>query len=308
MEAPLWSTYVLIRAGKTYRRFGLYNEILDAVPTFIGVEPPELFDKDHLFLTRTTNLMVHGSVPVGDNVLSWALTTGNDERTEGAIPIGADVRFVIPGRLTIGSSFYHSGGDAVSDTGVGDGSPRGGAKPWMAEDTYYVLGGFVEAIFGSLQVQMAYWQANHSGTRDADALVELGENAGLNQRQLERFFEGGDPNGTPRTDADYSARTFYTRLGYSLFVDDSGTEIVPYAQFDWFQDPEAIASKSFGGDNEAGLADNGEFIKLTVGAVFRPIPQIALKVDGSAHIQQFNDETVFYPEVRASFSYLWELL
>jgi hypothetical protein len=34
-----------IRLGKTYRRFGIYNEILDATPTYYGIEPPELFDR-----------------------------------------------------------------------------------------------------------------------------------------------------------------------------------------------------------------------------------------------------------------------
>ena len=34
-----------IRAGKMYRRFGLFNEKLDQFPTFLGIEPPELFFK-----------------------------------------------------------------------------------------------------------------------------------------------------------------------------------------------------------------------------------------------------------------------
>jgi hypothetical protein len=60
VEAPLVGDALQVRLGKTYRRFGLYNEILDATPTFIGIEPPELFDADHLMLTRTTNLMLSG--------------------------------------------------------------------------------------------------------------------------------------------------------------------------------------------------------------------------------------------------------
>jgi hypothetical protein len=43
-----------VRVGKMYRKFGLYNEILDAVPTYIGIEPPELFDGNHLLISRTT--------------------------------------------------------------------------------------------------------------------------------------------------------------------------------------------------------------------------------------------------------------
>ena len=39
--------YLNVRLGKTYRRFGLYNEILDAVPTYIGIEPPERLTASH---------------------------------------------------------------------------------------------------------------------------------------------------------------------------------------------------------------------------------------------------------------------
>ena len=63
----------------------------------------------------------------------------------------------------------------------------------------------------------------------------------------------------------------------------------------------------FGGDNEAGLSDDGQFVKVTGGMVYRPDPAVALKVDGSTHIQQFNGETIQYPELRASLSYFWQL-
>jgi hypothetical protein len=68
-----------IRAGKMYRRFGLYNEKLDQIPTFIGIEPPELFDNDHLFLERTTNFMVHGAYELFKSKVSYALSTDNGE-------------------------------------------------------------------------------------------------------------------------------------------------------------------------------------------------------------------------------------
>ncbi|WPP52287.1 hypothetical protein [Catalinimonas niigatensis] len=68
-----------IRAGKMYRRFGLYNEKLDQIPTFIGIEPPELFDNDHLFLERTTNFMVHGAYDFLNGKASYALSTDNGE-------------------------------------------------------------------------------------------------------------------------------------------------------------------------------------------------------------------------------------
>jgi len=80
VQGDLLGRYLSVRAGKLYRRFGLYNEVLDAVPTYIGIEPPEVFDKDHLMLTRTTNLMVHGNANLGDLYVEYALMTGNDER------------------------------------------------------------------------------------------------------------------------------------------------------------------------------------------------------------------------------------
>ncbi|MDD9940239.1 MAG: hypothetical protein OXU20_04155, partial [Myxococcales bacterium] len=68
-----------------------------------------------------------------------------------------------------------------------------------------------------------------------------------------------------------------------------------------------IAKKDLGGDGEAGISDDGKFQKYTLGTVFRPVPQVALKLDGSAHVQDFNGKSEFYPEIRISFSYLWGL-
>jgi hypothetical protein len=39
----------------------------------------------------------------------------------------------------------------------------------------------------------------------------------------------------------------------------------------------------------------------------RPVSQVALKVDGSGHRQKFNGKSEFYPELRISLAYLWEL-
>ena len=80
------------RIGKIYRRFGLYNEKLDQIPTFIGIEPPELFDNDHLLLSRTTEFMVHGALGSG---FEYALTTGNNESgpSKGVFPLGWDFRY-----------------------------------------------------------------------------------------------------------------------------------------------------------------------------------------------------------------------
>jgi hypothetical protein len=40
--------------------------------------------------------------------------------------------------------------------------------------------------------------------------------------------------------------------------------------------------------------------------VIQPGPAVALKLDGSGHLQTFNGSSEFYPELRLSLSYLWE--
>lgn len=306
VEAPILGNSLQIRWGKTYRRFGLYNEILDAVPTFIGIEAPELFDNDHLMVTRTTNLMIHGNLPIAGNTLQYAVMTGNDERADGAVPIGGDLRFKWGSKLQIGSSFYTSGGDATPTRAVGDGSPKGGVINWMSEDQYMVFGGYAELKVDGLIVQGAFWQASHEGKRDPGSVLQLVD-AGLNQRQLRRFgLTGANPTeGDVVVDANYDVITYYLRAGYAF--NTSAGEITPYLQWDHYENPETIANKSFGGDGEAGLTDDGAFQKATLGAIWRPISPVALKVDGSAHIQDYNGEQIIYPEVRFSLSYFWQL-
>lgn len=305
VEAPIYQTYLQLRAGKTYRRFGLYNEILDAVPTFIGIETPELFDKDHLMLTRTTNFMLHGVANFDDVALNYSLATGTDERAIHSVPLGADLHVTWGSLLKLGTSFYWSGGDALPTRGVGDGSPKGGVNNWMERDRYVVFGGYGQLDWEGLIVQLEYWQAQHDAIRDVDSTLALID-ADLNRRQRERFFVGGDPANGVNTDADFTVRTFYTRIGYDIKVGESSS-VIPYVQLDYYSNPETINDKDFGGDAEAGLTEDGEFYKFTVGTVLRPIAPVALKIDGSAHLQKFNGQTVLYPEIRLSLSYLWEL-
>ena len=312
VEAPLFGDLLNVRVGKTYRRFGLYNEILDAAPTFIGIEPPEIFDNDHLMLTRTTNLMLHGRLTSGDSLVSYALMTGNDEKAGFQIPLGADLSYEYGSTLKIGTSFYWTGGPAGPSRDIGEGSPAGGVVNWMAKDEYVVVGGYSQLTAFDLTLQLEGWVAPHTAERDPDRVLALVD-AGLNPRQLERF--GLDVLVPDKSDVpvkvQYVVATFYARAGYSLLFQPEGwaepLELVPYAQFDYFSNPEIVANKDFGGDNEAGLSDDGVFYKATLGVVFRPVPAVALKIDGSTHTQLFNEEWVTYPEVRVSFSYFWEL-
>ena len=305
VEAPLYGRYLSIRAGKTYRRFGLYNEILDAVPTFIGIEPPEIFDRDHLMVTRTTNLMLHGSMDAGSGVLNYSLTTGNDERQSGAFPVGGDVNVELPFGIKAGSSFYVSGGDAAPSRSVGEGSPTGGVVNWMRKDVFQVFGGYLQLRTSGLILQAEYWRGRHDARRSPEALMQMTE-GNLNAHQRARFFVGGDPGLGVRERARYDIDAFYFRGGYEFALGQLAS-LTPYVQFDYYSNPETVKEKDLGGDNEAGATDDGKFEKYTLGGVFRPVPQVALKVDSSVHRYEFNEESVFYSEVRASFSYLWEL-
>ncbi len=306
VEVALAQDYLNLRWGKTYRRFGLYNEILDAVPTFIGIEPPELFDKDHLMLTRTTNLMVHGQWSAGEHALAYALMTGNDERAGDELPLGVDLHYDWGTTLRVGSSFYTTNGDAGPTRAVGGGSPHGGVANWMASDDYLVYGGYAQLQLSGFLFETEWWWASHRARRDPAAVLRLLD-AGLNSRQLERFgLDGPNPTAADVPVAvDYVVATRYVRLGYAFSA--GGVEFTPYAQGDFYRNRETIQSKRFGGDNEAGLSDDGVFGKPTLGLVVRPVPAVAFKIDGSTHIQTFNGETIAYPEVRTSLSYFWQL-
>ncbi len=298
------------RIGKTYRRFGLYNEILDAVPTYIGIEPPELFDKDHLILSRTTFFMLHGGVDVGKGEFRYALSGDNGEGgpSDDNLPLGLDLRYDFGLNNTIGISAYNSNGDTTSDVAVGDGSPRTGVLPWMSADDFKIFGGYFQFSFAKFTVQAEYWKADHDAIRDAADVVTVinGADPVLNQNQLSRFLinpAGPIDVANVDTNGDYEVRTWYLRGGYS--IETKAGEFVPYVQWDVYKNPETIQDKTFGGDNEAGLADDGEFAKATLGVVYRPIPDVAIKLDGSTHIQQFNGREESFPEVRLDISFIF---
>lgn len=308
------SKYFNIRVGKIYRKFGLYNEILDAVPTYYGIEPPEMFDTDHLFLSRTTAAMIHGGVDVGSGVLNYAVSTDNGEGQDifdGSFPINLDLNYKYNtdfGNFTIGTSYYTSGGATNSDINVGAGSPKAGVLPWMAKDSFNVIDAYFEANIGALTFQFEYAGTSHKAERDISAVTTIVNSAGINENQKKRFLiNPNDPASAANvnTVGDYQASTWYTRLGYSF--ETSIGEIAPYIQYDAFSNPELIAVKKYGGDDEAGLADDGKFTKVTAGVVFRPNLQVALKLDASSHGYKYYGKDVSYPEVRLDLSYTFGL-
>jgi hypothetical protein len=308
VEFPVYRDFFNFRIGKTYRRFGLYNEILDATPTFIGIEPPEMFDSDHLMLTRTTNAMLHGTIVSGSTSLSYALTAGNDERRGAQLPFGADLRFDFAGAAKVGVSYYNSNGDAAPTVDVGS-SPLGGVINWMEKDKYQVYSAFAQVMTKGLTLQAEYTKANHDAFRNPAAVYNLvASDAGLIPRQLEQFFRDPDMPSEDNviTDVSYGVTAIYGRAGYEIPIYKQWT-VTPYAQLDYYKNIETIGSEDFGGDNEAGLTDDGKFLKYTLGVVFRPVRFVAIKVDGSVHSQEFNGATYNYAEVRTSWSLYWEL-
>ena len=302
-----FSEQLTLRVGKMYRRFGLYNEILDAVPTYIGIEPPELFDQDHLIISRTTNIMLYGALQTGVNTFNYSISTDDGEggRDRDTFPLGVDFNYRFNNDSSVvGLSGYSSGGATGSDVDLGDGSPRSGVLPWMQEDEFVVYGAYFETNPGDLVLQGAYWRADHDAIRDPASVVTVINDAGVNAAQMKRFLinpAGGVTNSNVRQDGDYNVDTYYFRAGYSI------GEFMPYLQLDWYENPETIADKGYGGDSEAGVADDGKFRKDTIGVVYRPSPKVAIKLDGSQHVFKFNGKTESYPEVRLDFSYIFGL-
>ncbi len=304
-EGQIKGELLKFRIGKLYRPFGLYNERLDAAPTYIGIEAPELFDGDHLLLTRTTNFMIHGETYLGSGLFRYSLTTGNDEKMDNDVPVGGDVRYTSygdTGEWTYGTSFYFSGKSGPT-SGVGEGSPDGGVINWMDSDRFKVFGLYTEYRTDKWTLQTAFYQADHKGKRNGSKLQQIGTDS-LNQRQINMLCNG-DMSTCADSIADYSVKTWYVRIGRA-FATGLG-EFTPYVQWDFYENPETIASKSDGGDNEAGLADDGKFNKQTLGVVYRPDPSIAIKLDASNHSQKVDGENLNYAEIRASFSYIWSL-
>jgi len=306
------SDMVQFQMGRQWRRFGLFNEKLDQTPTFLGIEPPELFDKDHLMLPRTTIATVHGKKETPIGIFTYAFSTENDEggAKKDVIPLGLDFR-VKQDKYKVGVSGFFSSissGKSTSTVSLSSGSPKGGVLPWMSEDKYNVFGGFLEATpTRTLLIQAAYWTASHKAVRDPDSVVTLYNEAGINAAQEARFF-GSSATRTAAdvvTKADYDVSTWYLRLGYTVPT-EIGT-FTPYLFLDWMENPETIQNKEYGGDNEAGFADDGKFSKPSIGVVYKPINEVAIKFDGSTHSQKFNGKTETYPEVRFDISYSFKL-
>jgi hypothetical protein len=180
----------------------------------------------------------------------------------------------------------------------------------MVKDKFSVFGGYVEAKVENFTFQGEYWTSSHNAVRDTAKVKTVVQSAGISDEQRARFLKNPAVTGTGggtnvNTSASYKIQTWYLRGGYSF---ETGVgEVAPYVQWDWYKNPETIANKTYGGDDEAGAADEGTFNKSTVGVVYRPSPEVAVKFDQSYHFYKVNGENVRYPEIRLDFSFTFGL-
>jgi hypothetical protein len=319
-----WGEYIFsdklkVRTGKIYRRFGQFNELLDAVPSYLGMEPPELFDGDHLMLPRTGKIMVHGGTTVGENFLKYAymldsdenLTASNGDELTLSHTFDANIT-LLNDQLVVGSSAFFANEANGASVGVGEGSPEAGVLPWMDGDNYNVLGAYFTAKIDRVTLKGAYYTSKHSAVRNQDAVATIYQNTTLNAAQIENFY-GANYTGDFRAsdvivDANYTVSAYYLRAGYTFpkeSVPFEFAEVTPYLFLDSYTNPETIASKTWGGDNEAGVADDGTFIKPTFGFAFRVSHNMVLKVDVSSHLQKNNGNTENYKEIRFDLSFMF---
>jgi hypothetical protein len=223
-----------------------------------------------------------------------------------------DLNYTFRDIVTIGHSGFFAneknGSNLLGDLQGGDepGSPSSGVLPWMASDQYVVVGGYCKVYVKGITFEGAYWHAVHDAVRDPDAVMAVYENASLNAAQLDNFFNSATPSlDAVVTKADFSVQTFYIRLGYTIQMPRE-MQLTPYFFWDYYSNPETIAQKRWGGDNEAGVADDGVFNKPTWGISFKPKPFIALKIDGSSHLQDINGEATRNSELRMDLSFFFK--
>jgi hypothetical protein len=315
LETSILGDYLNLRVGKIYRRFGLYNEILDTIPSFIGIEPPVSLVGSRPMLTRTTNAMLHGRASHGDITLSYAATVGKDENSanDAVWSPGFDLNIDWNSTILLGTSYYNTAGRVVPDVELGQGSPAGGVAPWMAQDRYSVYGGYARLTIGSFLLQGEGWISPHNAVRDPERVLLLAQNAehfsAVNRARM--GIVGNMPTADQViTAADYTYRTFEVRAAYSFEVGAGADpiEITPYANFDYIKNLESISDAAYGGDGQPGESPHGLLMHARVGAVVKPVPVVAFKLELTHAMSDYGDQFAQDEEVWMSLTYQWELV
>jgi hypothetical protein len=315
LESSLFGDYLNLRIGKLYRRFGLYNEILDTLPSFIGVETPASITGSRPMLTRTTNLMVHGKAGFESSTFSYALMAGKDESTvdDAAFSPGLDLNYDWDSTILVGMSYYTTAGTVIPDTMPGAGSPAGGVASWMTRDRYQVYGGYARLTLGAFLFQAEAWVSPHHATRDPDKVLLTAQNAAdFNPANRARF---GVDAGSPSADAvnrtaNYSYRTVEARMAYSFEFGsgDDLAELTPYLNFEYIDNRESIADVAYGGDSESGQSPRGIMMHNRLGLVIKPVPVVAVKAEVTIALYDYGNRYVSDAELWLALSYQWELI
>lgn len=310
------SQYFNVRVGKMYRRFGLYNEILDATPTYFINEPPDYLLGSFAFLPRTTNLMLHGSAPLASGILSYTVSgeTGQSHSGMASFPIGWDVKYKFSGTdILLGTSGF-TATNRMADVEFGAGASQNGIKPWLERGNDLMLGGYGEINLGGFTFQAEYFLVNHNDERDPDKVVTMvnamtGTGSVLEEitpALRSRFLI--DPSrpvvaSNVRKDASYTSSALFLLAAYTF--ETSIGDIGIFTKFIDYTNPERISNEQFGGDNEFGNPDQGRHQRVGVGAVYRPIPQITVKAYNDFHLFRFNGEQVSFLHPVLTIAYLF---
>lgn len=314
VEASLFGDYLNLRAGKLYRRFGLYNEILDTAPSFIGVELPVVFGVNRPMLTRTTNAMLHGKISFDESTISYAATVGKDEISpaDDVFSPGFDVNYDYDSLIVVGTSYYTTAGVGTPHLAPGEGSPAGAIAPWLASDRYQVYGGYARVTPGNFLLHAEAWFSPHVSTRDPARVLATAAGAeGFSDANRARM---GVPLTSPTegaviTDARYTYSTINVRAAYTFTLGGGAdpVEITPFVNWEYVRNTESIADENFGGDGEPGHSTRGIMLHNRVGCVVKPIPQVAIKTEATHAMYAFDNAWVSNAELWLSLSYQFEL-
>ena len=312
------SNFLKLRVGKSYRKFDLFNEILDAVPTYYGIEPPQFLNQEHpitLLCPRTTSLLVQGALESETGNFSYGLSIdkGFDETFREAFPMSLDISynfFTDFGSVKFGVSGYKTFGDVIieeeeeSESELAFEGFENGTLSWMERDNFNVYGAYIESHIDALTIQGGLWKSDHESERNLEILEEM-LLAKDNPAHVARYLldpESPIEEDNLIKDVDYSIDTWYLRFGYSFYT--SIGEMGPYLQYDYYKNPELVALGSMDREHN-GIPDEGKFQVITAGLLYRPVPQTAIKLDISNHRYNFYGEEVSYPEFKLDFSFLF---
>jgi len=304
LEMSILGDYLQLRVGKLYRRFGLYNEILDTVPSFIGVEMPVFLSGNRPMLTRTTNAMVHGRVSFDRSTIAYAVTVGKDEISpnDNVWSPGFDVNYDYDSTLLIGTSFYTTAGKVTPNVTLGQGSPTGGVAPWMKQDSFQVFGGYAQLSLGDFVLHGEAWVSPHKAVRDPELVAILAQNA--------RNFSAANATQLAGTSANYTYQTFDIRASYTFDVGsgDDPAQIIPYLDYQYIRNRESIADTVYGGDGQPGESPQGRAMHNRIGVVIRPVSVVAFKAEGTYAMYDYGTRFASDEELWLSLSYQWELI